>query len=355
MATLLRNTLRTGVLDKRALSPRPKPKPATAPAVVVDLGNKPTSSHNEYTPTTKGQQQQQLLREEARASSPSPRMPPGSWDSHMHILDADRYPLCPTAVYRPSKHTVAQAVAFEASVGASNVVLVQPSIYGHDNACLLDALRLFGPARARGVVAFDTEHTPPATLRAWHELGVRGVRLNLQSTGQTMSQETMRDVLRRYADAVRPLGWVIQLYIPLAMVKALVDIVPTLGVRICIDHMGSPSLPPPRSESAASLLDPYSLDGFGALVRLLQGGLTYVKLSAPYRISKRQGYVQDVEPMAREMLRAAPTRVVFATDWPHTRFEGLDITPWMQQVMDWCGDQRLRDRVFRANAEELWA
>lgn len=343
MATLLRNTIRTGVLDKRvdkrALSPRPSPPPA-----VVDLGNKPTSLHKEYTP------KKCQLREDVR---PLARMPPGSWDSHMHVLDADRYPLCPTAVYKPTKHTVSQAVAFEASVGASNIVLVQPSIYGNDNSCLLDALRVLGPTRARGVVAFDAQDTAPATLREWHELGVRGVRLNLQSTGQTLSEEAMEAVLRRYADAVRPLGWVVQLYIPLAMVKALEDIVPALGVRICIDHMGSPSLPSSRPQTSS--LDPHSLDGFSALARLLQGGNTYVKMSAPYRFSNNQDYIEEVEPIARELLRAAPARVVFATDWPHTRFEGLDITPWVQHVMEWCGDQRLRDRVFRANAEELWS
>lgn len=338
MATLLRNTLRTGVLDKLALSPRPTP-PTT-----IDIGAKPTSSHKEYTPT------KLVSREDVR---PPYRMPPGSWDSHMHILDAERYPLSSTAVYRPSKHTVPQAVAFECSVGASNVVIVQPSIYGNDNSCLLDALHVFGPTRARGVVAFDALSTPLATLREWHAMGVRGVRLNVQSTGQTISREDMETILRRHADAVRPLGWVIQLYIPLAMVKILEEIVPTLDAKICIDHMGSPNLA--SSRFTGSSLDPYSLEGFGSLVRLLRNGNIYVKMSAPYRLTKHQNYIEDVELIARELLEAAPTRVVFATDWPHTRFEGLDIKPWIEHVMEWCGDQELRDRVFRINAEELWA
>lgn len=272
----------------------------------------------------------------------------------MHIVDADRYPLSPVAVYQPSKHTVSDAVAFETSVGASNVVIVQPSIYGNDNACLLDALRVLGPARAKGVVAFDPEDTPNISLREWHELGVRGVRLNVQSTRQTMKQDVMEAALRRCADAVRTLGWVVQLYIPLAMAKALEDIVPTLGVRICIDHMGSPDFSSPQPTTSSGSLDPYSLDGFSSLVRLLQGGSTWVKMSAPYRLSKHQDYITDVEPMARELLRVAPKRVLFATDWPHTRFEGLDITPWIHHVLDWCGDEDLRDRVFRANADELW-
>ena len=48
-------------------------------------------------------------------------------------------------------------------------------------------------------------------------------------------------------------------------------------------------------------------------------------------------------------------RVVFASDWPHTRFEGLDIKPFVKRVMEWCEwDERLIERVFRGNAEMLW-
>lgn len=273
----------------------------------------------------------------------------------MHIVDPVRYPLSSTAVYRPSPHTVSQAVAFETSIGASKLVVVQPSIYGNDNSCLLDALRALGPARARGVVAFDPDTTPLSTLKEWHRLGVRAVRINLQSTGHTMDQDEMESVLRRYADAVRPLGWVIQLYIPLSTVKVLEHIVPTLGgVRICIDHMGSPDL----SSSRMSSLDPYSLDGFGSLVRLLQGGSTYIKMSAPYRLGKGgRDFIKPVESLAREIIRVAGRkRAVFASDWPHTRFEGLDIRPWIQHVLAWCdGDRALVERIFRDNAEELWA
>lgn len=230
----------------------------------------------------------------------------------MHIVDASRYPLSPTAVYTPSRHTIAQAVAFETSVGASNVVIVQPSIYRYDNSCLLDSLRTLGPSIARGVVAFDPDTTAIATLREWHDLGVRGVRVNLQSTSETMSHDEMGAVLRRYAEMVRPLGWVIQVYIPLAMARALEHIVSDLGVRVCIDHMGSPGLP-----LNASDLDPYSLDGFASLVRLLQAGNTWVKMSAPYRFSNHVDYTGDVEVLAKELLRVAPNRILFATDWPH--------------------------------------
>ena len=80
-----------------------------------------------------------------------------------------------------------------------------------------------------------------------------------------------------------------------------------------------------------------------------------MKLSAPYRISKQEGQ-GDLEPLARELLDVAGKRsVVFATDWPDTRFTGLDIRPFMERVLEWCGDdQVLVERLFRGNAEDLW-
>lgn len=346
MAALLRHRFPAGVLDKRPSSPRSRPI-SPCPSL-IDINDKPTSLHKE---DSRGSTPEYL--------QPPLRIPVGSWDSHMHVIIPDRYPLSSAAVYKPSPFTVSQAIDFETSIGASHLVIVQPSIYGNDNSCLLDALRAFGPTRARGVVAFDPAATSSSTLREWHRLGVRGVRLNLRSTEHTMDHAEMEAVLRSYADAVRPLNWIIQLYIPLEMVKILEQVMPTLGVRVVIDHMGSPDLssPPSKASSLSSRLDPYSLNGFSSLIRLLQGGDTYVKLSAPYRLGKGRDYTRDVDAIARELIRVAGrTRAVFASDWPHTRFEGLDIRPWIDQVLSWCGgSQHLAERIFRDNAEELWA
>lgn len=277
------------------------------------------------------------------------RIPSGAWDSHMHILDPDNYPLAPTAVYRPSTFSLAQALTFESSVGIRNIVLVQPSIYGVDNTCLLDALQELGSARGRGVVAFDPETVDARTIERWHGLGVRGVRLNVQSNEVTIDEWELADRLRRYADAVRPFGWAVQVYIPMNMITLLEPMIPTLDIRFCIDHIGCPSLANQQSE------DPYDLPGFPSLARLLRAGHTFVKLSAPYRMSAVSDY-SDIEPVAKEVLRLAGTsRVVFATDWPHTRYESLDIRPWMETVLDWCGDDEyLIQRLFTGNAEDLW-
>ncbi|KFA64458.1 hypothetical protein S40285_01108 [Stachybotrys chlorohalonatus IBT 40285] len=267
----------------------------------------------------------------------------------MHVVDPDRYPLDPAAVYRPRAHSLYDALSFESSVCLDNVVIVQPSIYGHDNSCLLNALRKLGSRRARGVVSFDPATTSAVQLRQWHAMGVRGARLNLKSSDTAMDPAQLESILTQYADAVRPLGWVVQVYVPMSLVDVLEMIVPRLGVRFCIDHLGHPCF------DKASSRDPYQLRGFPALVRLLQAGQTFVKLSAPYRTSVADNH-NDIEPVTRELLRlAGKSRLVFGTDWPHTRFEGLDIRPWMETVLDWCGDDEyLIQRLFKNNAEELW-
>ncbi|KAI1334649.1 putative TIM barrel metal-dependent hydrolase [Xylariaceae sp. FL0016] len=278
------------------------------------------------------------------------RIPARSWDSHMHVVDVENFALCNNPQYTPHSHTLPEAQAFEASVGLSNIVLVQPSIYGTDNACLLAALRELGPARACGVVVFDPKDTRRETLRAWHAAGVRGVRVNLVSVGKSMDMEELRSTLGTYAEVIREFGWCVQLYLPMAMIDDLERAMSETGVRVCIDHFGQPDLAQMKGE------DPYTLPGFGALVRLLKGGRTFVKLSAPYRISKRDD-LSDLEPVAKEILKVAGRdRVVFSTDWPHTRYDGLDIRPFMQKVLEWSGDDELLvDRLFRGNAEDLWA
>jgi predicted TIM-barrel fold metal-dependent hydrolase len=176
------------------------------------------------------------------------------------------------------------------------------------------------------------------------------VRLNIQSNGHPITRDELSKLLWQYADAVRPLGWVVQVYVPMPLIEVLEHIVPSLNVRFCIDHMGHPCFEDPRHAA-----DPYQVPGFASLARLLSAGQTYVKLSAPYRVSRTQNG-HDLEPMVREIIRLKGTsRVVFATDWPHTRFEGLDIRPWMHTVLDWCNnDSYLIDRLFKGNAEDLW-
>ncbi|PLB44642.1 putative TIM barrel metal-dependent hydrolase [Aspergillus steynii IBT 23096] len=280
------------------------------------------------------------------------RIPPRTWDTHMHVVEPQHYPVSASAVYQPSAHTLDEAVSFESSLGIENIVLVQPSIYGTDNSCLLDALKQIGPSRGRGVVVINPANIEAKTLCEWHALGVRGVRVNLKSVGKVLNEHELAETLLQHAARVRPLGWIIQVYIALDMVPMLERIAPQLGVKVCIDHFGAPDLLS-LSLADGNPFDPYSLPGFSSLISLLRAGDTYIKISAPYRLSKDKE-MRDLEMMIREFLLEAPKRVIYATDWPHTRHSGVDIEPFTELCLRLCGDEPgLAERIFRQNAEEL--
>jgi predicted TIM-barrel fold metal-dependent hydrolase len=271
----------------------------------------------------------------------------------MHVVDPQKYPLSSTAQYKPPAHSLGDyAQSIGRSLGIKNAVLVQPSIYGTDNSCLLDALRNLTPEHGRGVVEIDPPTISQGQLEDWHKLGVRGVRVNRKSVGRVLNAQELQAELSRYADAIRPLNWVLEVYLPLTMVSYLEAVVPDLGVKFCIDHFGSPELPSTRS--ATSPLDPNSLAGFASLVRLLKCGNTWVKISAPYRLTNDPD-MRDLEVIAKAFMKHAGNRVVYASDWPHTRFANIDPRPFAEACLEWCGgDQALTEALFRGNAETLW-
>lgn len=278
-------------------------------------------------------------------------MPKGAWDSHMHVTSPE-YPLAKSAAYKPSLHSLDHAMAFKKKIGIKNIVLVQPSIYGNDNSCLLDALKKIGPAHARGVVAFDPDNAGRDTLPEWDRLGVRGVRLNLKSTNEPFDPDTVKKILRRYAAIAYVLDWVIELFIDLEQLRFLSDVIPQLGVKVCIAHLGAPDMN--RWESYPS--DASKVPGMQHLTALLsQADNTWVKLSGHYRYDPSADSMAGTEAIARLLLlETASHRLIFASDWPHTRFEGLDVKPFVSRCLDWAEEFDAKDLLFRENAKELW-
>lgn len=266
----------------------------------------------------------------------------------MHVIDPKRYPLASSAVYVPSTHSVWDAVSFENTVNMRNIVAIQPSIYGNDNSAMLDAMKALGPDRSRGVVVFDESTIDNSTLEEWHTLGVRGVRLNLASTSQTPDTAAFKATIERYAELVKPFGWMVQIYMSMDLLPELESTIKALDVRVCFDHFAQPSKP---SQTSDSPFDPYTVTGFSSLIRLLQHGNVFIKFSAPYRVELDS---HQLDTLAKEVLRVQNDRVVFATDWPHTRFEGLDIKPFEERCLEWAEGAGCVDRVFSTNAKTLW-
>ena len=123
----------------------------------------------------------------------------------------DRYPhggVNETLRYAPPLAPLADYLALAQHLGIERFVFVQPSAYGRDNACMLDAMREVGIARCRGIVDVD-ENAPDALLAEMNALGVRGVRINVSPVKppEPGFSETMRPRIERLDARCAELGW----------------------------------------------------------------------------------------------------------------------------------------------------
>ncbi|WP_439548946.1 amidohydrolase family protein [Falsiroseomonas sp.] len=179
-------------------------------------------------------------------------------------------------------------------------VVVQPSTYGTDNACLLDALGQLGRI-ARGVAVVDGR-VPDAELRAMDAAGVRGLRFNMTRIGGAGVE-----VLEALAKRVAPLGWHLQLHTMPEGHVALGDALKRLPLPLVIDHLGRLGAPGWQDHPAWALLR-----------GLVDAGNTWVKLSGAYHDTRVGAPAcADTGAVLRAWQQAAPQRVVWGTDWPH--------------------------------------
>ena len=240
-----------------------------------------------------------MRRTEALAFS----VPAGACDCHTHVFDPARFPFTPSRSYTPGPARFDEMRDVHRTLHSDRVVIVQPSVYGTDNACTLDAMRQFGP-RARGVAVIGDD-TADADLDRMERAGIRGIRINLETTGQSdpaLARQRFEAATRRVAG--RP--WHIQVFTRPSVIAAIGDAVAAGPVPVVFDHFGG-------AQAAAGL----DQDGFGMLLKLVRSGKAYVKISAPYRGSTEPPDYPDMAPFAKALIAANPERILWGSDWPH--------------------------------------
>jgi len=114
------------------------------------------------------------------STRPKLQAPPGACDTHMHIYNA-RYPTAPTALMTPPDASVADYRKVQARLGIERTVVVQPTTYGTDNRCTLEAIAALGPG-ARGIATVDRNVTD-AELERLTKAGIRGARFHMLPGG----------------------------------------------------------------------------------------------------------------------------------------------------------------------------
>ena len=271
-------------------------------------------------------------------------LPRGSIDTHVHVFESG-YALSPGRGYTPPYSTLADLKHLHATLGIARVVFTQPSVYGTDNSAILDAMAALNeetPGRARAVVALaiDVGEKPLAALDA---SGVRGVRLNFDNKGgMPIAVAQIPELAARIA----PFGWHLEFLFPGEDILGLMPVFTALKVPMSIAHFA-------YQPASAGI----EADGFRALIELARRGNTWIKISGANRVSATDlPPYDDVKPMARALIEAAPGRIMWGTDWPHPNkyLVNPNDGDLVDAFGDWVDDEDMRRRIMVETAAAFY-
>ena len=274
-------------------------------------------------------------------------------DSHIHVVGPpEQYPQVANRTYLAPSAALSDVERLGAARGVRRFVIVQPSFYGTDNTLLLESLDAL-QGRGRGVAVVDPETISRVGIVSFNRRGVRGLRINLYSPlGQNMSLQDRFDAIERLA---QNLNWHIEVIAPLKILAQEVDLLARAIVPVVIDHYGLyTGFTPNRAEGRA-------------LIELVRLPHVWMKLSAPYRSSYDPLATRPDPIWMAELLKVAPARCVWGSDWPHTpphekQGDAAALLPYRplayETVVDeFCaavGSAELCERILSVNPAKLY-
>jgi predicted TIM-barrel fold metal-dependent hydrolase len=295
----------------------------------------------------------------AKASQPTTpvnfEVPAGACDCHTHIHgDPEKFPFFAGRVYTPEPASPEEMAALHKALHIERVVIVTPSVYGTDNSATLFGMKFRGNT-ARGVAVID-DKTPESDLDSMAQAGIRGIRINLATSGVN-DPNVGRARLQAAIARVKARGWHVQIYTNLPLVSSIKDLVASSPVPVVFDHFGG-------ADAALGLEQP----GWSDLVELVKSGHAYVKISGAYRLSKQAPDFPDAVPFAKSLIGANADRIVWGTDWPHPNSvtppdkKPTDVTPLFQigdgrllnQLPVWAPDASVRKKILVDNPVRLY-
>jgi predicted TIM-barrel fold metal-dependent hydrolase len=278
----------------------------------------------------------------APPSPPRLRLPKGAWDTHFHVLGPQRqFPYSETRKYTPPDAPLADALALHDALGIARGLVVHANTHGFDNSVDLDAV-----ARSNGrylaVVRLDASATRQR-CEALHAAGARGVRFafNPQHGGE-LDRATFDHVL----DAIRGLGWFVELHFEGAALPGLHEWLASIPATVVIDHIG-------RVDCSLGV----DQQPFRVLLELARRDNIWIKVSGADRLTKLPGRYDDVVPFVHRLLEVAPDRLLWGSDWPHTGvFDAVrmpDDGTLVDALERLIPDESLRSRILVDNVERL--
>lgn len=280
---------------------------------------------------------------------PHPRQPrfappPGSWDCHMHLFGpASLFPFERHSPYTSDDALPEHYLKMQQVLGFERAVIVSAGGYGRNFRHLQSVLSRFG-TQFRGIIL------PPVGLRRveipmLHALGVRGIRMFAGPPGHEWSH--LPGIETRLAELALEAGWHVQYQsLERGHLVKVADQLLGLPNRIVLDHFGA-------FDPALGLSQP----AFTTVLRMLDTGRVWVKLSGPMRCSDRDLPYADMTPFAHALVRHAPDRLLWGSDWPHVQMNGRHM-PNDGDLVDllehWIPDEHTRHRVLCENPRPLY-
>ncbi|KAL4963423.1 major facilitator superfamily domain-containing protein [Aspergillus stella-maris] len=190
-----------------------------------------------------------------------------AWDCHIHCFEPGRHPFRPGRAYTPPPASIENG-------------------YNSFFDTLVCCQKRYDNVVIRGTIAIQTpwEEPTPSTCDALHELGVRSIRIHVQTLGWKLSAQLL---LRTWA----------------ALMNFLLSDRGLSHLHLIADHNG--------------FATPNDIGGpdLDAFVELLRSKRVSVKISALYRRSPND--IDQMQPIIQTFANAAPGGLIWGSDWPH--------------------------------------
>ena len=281
--------------------------------------------------------------------TPAFAAPKGACDAHFHVFgEAAKYPYDASDLrYKPPHEPLEAYRKLADRLGFERFVFVQPSAYGLDNSCMLDAMAETPAEVRRGIVHLDETKPDDKVLARWNDQGVRGVRINLSPVRKPEAglADTMRPKIITTAAICKELGWHIDFLTPGWLISELMPTLRELPVEFSVAHMGLyPAKDGPKQK------------GFQEFLGLANDGSKrcWVKLTGIYRFAQDPD-LADVKPIAEALIATVPDQLLWGSDFPHLSFHDKVGTIQLYNMLgDWAPDPAMRRRILVDNPARLF-
>lgn len=256
-------------------------------------------------------------------------------DTHAHVYTTDM-PFSATAWHKPTEDaTIERYVATLDEHGVKYAVIAAASLFDDYNEYSIQATRRHARLRTTAIVKPGID---PYVMRMMKDDGVVGVRFQWRNVKNLPDITTPE--YQKFFRRVRDLDWHVHINQTADKLAEPIATLQATGVKLVIDHFGHP-----QQGGAAC-------PGFQAVMRAVDKGRTWVKLSAGYRLESPQ--------VARECARAllahcGPERLLWGSDWPHPGFEQtMRYGDAIAAFRDWIPEANVRRIIGGETALRLY-